>query len=490
MGNNSAPPIAVDLALSVAFLVASRWIKRHPSSFLRYLLFPFGGLNVERWPRILLAIVRVCAVLGFFAFLLTIVNLLAPESLAHPTPAVLYTKFAVCLLISFFVLRGTAEQMDFDERPEARPLASSPPPGMKSSPVSPKPAATPPKATAPAAKNPSAAPNAPQPAFASANPPAKKPLAPSVVPQPAPTAAKPAASASGLAPSRLVDVEAPPVPNRSNPLTLPPPGVVRERLATVGSTFLMGVIFVAFFYFLGVQWLVITFLCFFAMALVVLFFGRNALVGACPFCGGLIGRYNRLRPEPVCCAQCNEISKFENERFSPYDPNVVSETPIFRSPLFENALWPNGCVLCGAPPVRFDEVKAVRYQARRLATPLASSVWFPHPAARATSVPYCALHREALQVIPPKEMFAWTPWKYFPGYEKRMEERRKAFLVWRSLPMMRRYLEANRRAKSVTSTGYREPNLLQKTVSAAFSKPAPQPPGTTVPPSKPNKGAS
>jgi chorismate mutase len=25
----------------------------------------------------------------------------------------------------------------------------------------------------------------------------------------------------------------------------------------------------------------------------------------------------------------------------------------------------------------------------------------------------------------PKEMFSWTPWKYFPGFERRMDQRRK-----------------------------------------------------------------
>jgi len=62
-----------------------------------------------------------------------------------------------------------------------------------------------------------------------------------------------------------------------------------------------------------------------------------------------------------------------------------------------------------------------------------------------------------------------------------MAERRKAFLMWRSLPMMRRYLEANRRARSGVSAGYREPNLLQKTVSAAFTKPEPQAQGAGSP---------
>jgi len=51
--------------------------------------------------------------------------------------------------------------------------------------------------------------------------------------------------------------------------------------------------------------------------------------GTCPFCGGLIQRYNRVCPEPVRCEHCSEISKLENERLSPYDPNAVAETRIF-----------------------------------------------------------------------------------------------------------------------------------------------------------------
>ena len=184
--------------------------------------------------------------------------------------------------------------------------------------------------------------------------------------------------------------------------------MVSERLTLMVSTLVFGVVLIGFCYLLGITWLVITFLVFFSFAEVVLFFGRNAPVGTCPFCGGLIQRYNRVRPEPVRCQHCSEISKLENERLSPYDPNAVAETPIFQSPAFENGVWPNACVQCGAPPTRFDDAQAVRYQARRLATPLVSSIYLPHPAARVTGVPYCERHREAIQVIPPKEMFAWT----------------------------------------------------------------------------------
>jgi len=463
VSHSETPPIVVNLFLTIVFVIACRWIKRNPSGFLRYALFPFGGLNVERWPRFMLVMVRVCAGFGFFFFFLAFVDLLAPGTVEHPAPVVLYSKFAFCIVVSFFALRGTGEPVEEYETPEFETLSA-------------KPTAAP--AIAPAATQSQPVEMAKSAAW----------VRPATT-NPAPRTSGPAASAppSNSAPSGLSDAEAPPVPNRSNPLCAPPPGVVKERLATVGSTFIMGAIFIGFFYLLGIAWLEYVFLVFFGLAIPILFFGRNARVGACPYCGGLIQRYNRLRPEPVGCEQCGEISKFENERFSPYDPGRVSETPIFRSPLYEGAVWPNGCVQCGAPPTRFDVAQAVRYQARRLATPLVSSIYLPHPAARAIGVPYCAQHRDAIQVIPPKEMFGWTPWKYLPGFEERMEARRRAFLMWRSLPMMRRYLEANRRARSGLSTGYREPNLLAKTVSEAFLKPQTQGPSGPRPRTYPAK---
>jgi hypothetical protein len=473
MGDSAAPPIAVSLFLSAIFLLACRWIKRNPSSFLRYALFPFGGLKVERWPRIMLMMVRSGAILGFFSFSLAFMSLLAPESFAHPTPGVLYTKFAVAILVSFFALRGSAEPDESDEAVEPRPLAYPQSAAPKSVPTPSKSTPVQPKSTPTITK--------PSPITTRGLPPA--PIAPVPLPEnaSAKAPARATAPASSSAQSRLSDVEAPPVPNRSNSLIDPPEGVVKQRQSFLVSSFVFGVVLVVSCYLLGITWLVVAFSIFFGLALVILFFGLNAKVGACPFCGGLIQRYNRLRAEPVRCDQCNEVSKFEDEQFSPYDPTSVAETPIFRSPLFENGFWPNGCVLCGAPPTHFDEARAVRYQARRLATPTASAIFMPHPAARVTGVPYCAQHREALQVIPPKEMFAWTPWNYVPGFAETMAERRKAFLMWRSLPMMRRYLEANRRARSGVSAGYREPNLLQKTVSAAFTKPEPQAQGAASP---------
>jgi hypothetical protein len=63
------------------------------SSFelLALCVFPFGGLNVERWPQFMLASVRMGAAFSFFFSLLFFVNLLVPGTVEHPTPAALYS---------------------------------------------------------------------------------------------------------------------------------------------------------------------------------------------------------------------------------------------------------------------------------------------------------------------------------------------------------------------------------------------------------------
>jgi len=72
------------------------------------------------------------------------------------------------------------------------------------------------------------------------------PATPFAPANPASFASRPAASSKQ---NRLSDAEAPAVPNRSYALCEPPPGVVKERLVTIGSTFVMGAILVGFFIF-------------------------------------------------------------------------------------------------------------------------------------------------------------------------------------------------------------------------------------------------
>jgi hypothetical protein len=80
---------AEEFVFSTAFAVSCRWIKRNPSDFLRFAFFPFGGFNVERWPRALLFIVRWCAIAGFVLSVVGAINGLIPPTPTNETPTLL-----------------------------------------------------------------------------------------------------------------------------------------------------------------------------------------------------------------------------------------------------------------------------------------------------------------------------------------------------------------------------------------------------------------
>jgi hypothetical protein len=274
---------------------------------------------------------------------------------------------------------------------------------------------------------------------------------------------------------RLSDVEAPPIPRRAYPESAPSEDVVSGRKKYALSAIALGLGWGAVCFLLGSIWLTIFFLAGYGLVAVLrIYSSKSAPVAMCPFCSEPIQGYNaaRLRKEPARCPHCSEYSQFTFGLLAPVDPagplGVVAK-PFYRSPLYENSVWPNGCVLCGSPPTRFDEAEHLRFLYRRLAAPLAAFV-VPHPAVRASGIPYCDQHRDAVRAIAPKEMF-WSPSKYFPGFAERDAARREAYLLWRSLPMMRRHLAANKQARNAVSKGYRAPNLFQRVVTGPVRPP-------------------
>jgi len=251
---------------------------------------------------------------------------------------------------------------------------------------------------------------------------------------------------------RLSDVEAQPIPQRAFPESPPPAEVVRRQMSFLYTCLGLGVGAAVSCFQEGLPDLAI-----FALVLVGLVVGRQLLmrnkpVTRCPFCEGVIERYDKPGAVPVRCPQCSEYSLFVSGWMRPVDPHgsfSIAQNPFYRSPVFENAVWPNGCVLCGAPPVRFDLASNEDPYFRRLIAP-GTAVAPPQPSSHISGIPYCQHHRDAVQLVAPQVMSSF-PWKYIMGDAEKKAEKYKAFLLWRSLPMMRRYLEANRRANTTGS---------------------------------------
>lgn len=146
-------------------------------------------------------------------------------------------------------------------------------------------------------------------------------------------------------------------------------------------------------------------------ALVFLVLLHGALVGQvapCPSCRAPLGANSdggevlQVSDEPLTlhCERCGEYLTLQNGVVLPHAP-AITEQPTFKSRVFASGVWPEGCVLCGDRPTRREKLGALE------------------------GVPYCGAHSNALSL-------------------QLVDDQPE--LRWRSLPMLRKYLAANRSA--------------------------------------------
>ena len=221
----------------------------------------------------------------------------------------------------------------------------------------------------------------------------------------------------------MSDAVAPPVPSRSSPLRKPTHAESTSKLKSGLGGLVFGMVVGVPLVYFGFHWIGGAVLVFFCGCGLLIASGKNDEVSACPFCGAVLHNLRQPDengvPRPVQCRNCWEYSGLQKGFVSPYNPNAVEERPTFRSPLAESVVWPHGCVQCGAPPTRFDEVGTFSVNKGLLVVGAVRVKTFKLP-----GVPYCDAHKKAV--------------------EMNTEIGNKLFLDWRSLPMMRRYLAINR----------------------------------------------
>jgi hypothetical protein len=153
-------------------------------------------------------------------------------------------------------------------------------------------------------------------------------------------------------------------------------------------------------------------------------FSKNLWVAACPYCSAIFRPTAGLRPEAegksFQCQDCFEYSILDGGRVKPHDPKALSEVPSFKSPVFKEGVWPKGCVACGALPTRLDEIKTRQLNYGLLAF---GRIWVT--SGKASGIPYCEKHKDALDL--------------------KFDRQNRMWLEWCSLQMMRRYLAVNRK---------------------------------------------
>jgi hypothetical protein len=221
----------------------------------------------------------------------------------------------------------------------------------------------------------------------------------------------------------LTDASDPPVPTRSTSLAKPV-GPVRQKhiMQCVGLAIFFSVPAAAFFYYS--HWIAGGIFGLLAVLMLVAGFSSNLYVAACPYCSAIFRPTAGLKPDAegktFQCQDCFEYSILEGGRVKAHDPKAISEVPSFKSPVYENGVWPKGCVACGAPPTRLDEIKTRSVNYGLLAF---GRIWVT--SGKATGIPYCEKHKDNLDL--------------------QFDQQKRMWLEWCSLQMMRRYIYLNRK---------------------------------------------
>lgn len=143
-----------------------------------------------------------------------------------------------------------------------------------------------------------------------------------------------------------------------------------------------------------------------AVALVLFHGAWRGEVAPCPSCRAPLGASSdqehvlQKSDEPVSlrCERCGEYLTVLQGEVWLHEP-IVADAPSFKSRVYPDGVWPDGCVLCGDNVTRREDLGQVK------------------------GVPYCGAHSRAVVL-------------------QRVDD--TLMLEWRSLPMLRKYLAANR----------------------------------------------
>ena len=219
-----------------------------------------------------------------------------------------------------------------------------------------------------------------------------------------------------------------PIPERRTQLARAGLGTKLKKLgmAILAGAFVAGVSAALY----SVLWHWLGWVGFVLAALIFAILVWGAMVGQvapCPYCDALLGTEGdeddlvvEDEAKAIWCKKCGEYVTLEKGVLRPHEPSKVSDEPAFKSHVFKNGVWPSSCVLCGAPPVRRDDLRTTDVSGAALLVGRLSV-----STGSVSGVPYCGEHKEAVKLSIDDDALQ---------------------LTWRSLPMLRQYLAANRQA--------------------------------------------
>jgi len=130
-------------------------------------------------------------------------------------------------------------------------------------------------------------------------------------------------------------------------------------------------------------------------------------IGKCPYCHQEVGRsseYNISSSDDNDQLECHVCCSWlisNKGILRAYTKDDIKPDKEFKCRVMDQSIWPNECLVCGAPPVRFIELKNTKLNATSLLVGHISVSW-----GTLKNAPYCAFHEDAVQLkVEDKKMF-------------------------------------------------------------------------------------
>lgn len=146
-------------------------------------------------------------------------------------------------------------------------------------------------------------------------------------------------------------------------------------------------------------------------------------LGKCPYCHQEFGRTSDVNlssgdeNDQVECTVCSSWLISHKGELRAYTKADVKEDTEFKCKVMERSTWQRECLVCGAPPTRYIELKNTNLNASSLLVGRVSVSW-----GSLKNAPYCDYHADAVKL--------------------KIEDK-KMFLIFPDFEMMRRYQHVN-----------------------------------------------
>ncbi|HAS42510.1 MAG TPA: hypothetical protein DCS93_18670 [Microscillaceae bacterium] len=133
---------------------------------------------------------------------------------------------------------------------------------------------------------------------------------------------------------------------------------------------------------------------------VSLVYSLLAITVRCPYCdtelgSGMEKNYHRFtKHQQLECTNCHEWLTLHQGKVRAFTENDVRKEDKFHAPAFIETVWPNECMVCGAPTTHYGKAKRLKFEAGQL---ISGDIAVSHGSLE--GIPYCDQHGNEIKAL-------------------------------------------------------------------------------------------